>query len=172
MKVQAAIQEEVYDEEKKNAQLLLLTRMGLDVVYSSCHPTIQNPIPDERYLNSLKSSRIHSKPCCEYRYMNFFSVNSDNGLYTEYYALSNRLCDLDDFDLCEIERTYRQKIKDNLSILNDSVCMNECPVVAYCWGKCINNELYFEDFRKNPSKYCGRESLHAKIKDMAEKGYI
>lgn len=171
MRVQAAIQDEVYDKDKKESQIRTLTKMGIkNISYGSCHPTVQKPDPDKMYLDSLKNPSVHTKPCCEYRYMNFFSVNSNNDLYSEYYALSNKFSSLNDFDFDEIEKAYKKKIIDNLSILNDEVCMKQCPVVAYCWGKCINNELYFEDFRKNPSKYCGMTSLEKRIKDMADQG--
>jgi len=173
MKVQAAVQDEVFDKAKKTAQIRMLTAMGIkNISYGSCHPTVQNPEPDKMYIEALKSTAMHSKPCCEYRYMNFFSVNSDNDLYSEYYALSNRFCSLSEAKFDAIEPAYKKKILDNLSVLKDDICMNECPVVAYCWGKCINNEIYFEDFRNNPSKYCGRESLNKRVEMMAQAGRL
>jgi sulfatase maturation enzyme AslB (radical SAM superfamily) len=173
MKVQAAVQDEVFDKDKKTAQIRMLTAMGIkNISYGSCHPTVQNPEPDKMYIEALKSPAMHSKPCCEYRYMNFFSVNSDNDLYSEYYALSNRFCSLSEANFDAIELAYKKKILDNLSVLKDDICMNACPVVAYCWGKCINNEIYFEDFRNNPSKYCGRESLNKRVDTMAQAGKL
>lgn len=173
MIVQAAVQDAVFDQEKKEKQTRELFKMGIKKIkYGSCHPTNQNPDPDKTYLENLKNPTIHSKPCCEYRYMNFFTINSNNDLYSEYYALENNFGHLSDFDFDNIEKLYRQKILENLSILKDDVCMNQCPVVAYCWGKCINNELYFEEFKNNPSKYCGREGLENRISDMAIRGEL
>jgi len=168
MTVQAAVQEKQFDETKKEQYYKFLLKLGVkNIVYGSCHPTIQNPDLDKGYVDYLKSGSISNAPCCEYRFMRFFTINSKNELSSEYYTAENKFGNLKDFDFDFIENIYKNKIKNNMSILKDETCMNECPVVAYCWGKCVNHELYNKDFAEQPSKYCDREKLIKKIRNLA-----
>ena len=173
MKVQAAIQQEVFDAEKKKEYFRTLAKIGVtDIVYGHCHPSKHNPTPDDMYLHHLKMPKITNRPCCEYRWMNFFAVNSDNSLFSEYFSMEGRFGDLGEVDFERIEALYRNKIEKNMAVLNDEVCREQCPVLAYCWGRCVTHELYLEEFRKSPSKFCGKEDLEKKIGGLAVAGSL
>ena len=120
----------------------------------------------------MASHKITNSPCCEYRYMNFFTVNSDNTLFSEYFLMDGGFGNLGEVDFERIEGLYRSKIEKNMAVLHDPVCMDSCPVLAYCWGRCVAHELFFDDFRKAPSKFCGRSQLERAIGNLAGSGEL
>ena len=171
MTVQAAVQQEVFEEGRKLDYLRELSKIGVEKIkYGFCHPTKHNTKPDEGYLKHLASPKITNSPCCEYRYMNFFTVNSDNTLFSEYFLMDGGFGDLGEVDFDRIERLYRSKIENNMAVLHDPVCMDACPVLAYCWGRCVAHELFFDDFKNSPSKFCGRSQLEEVVGNMANSG--
>lgn len=174
IKVQAAMQQKVMSIEAKLEYYANLLKLGFkehQIEYASVHPTVQNPNPDEQYLGGLKKVRFHTRPCCDYRYMNTFLVNSKNELFGSYYdtSINSKMADLASVNLDDLEKAYRHKILSRMAILKDEVCMNQCPVVSYCWGGCVNGDLFNKG---NPSKYCDREALTEAIAERAKQGVL
>lgn len=170
--VQSAIQQEVYDENKKREFYRELMKIGVKkIIYGTCYPTRQNPEPDKIYLDCLKSPRLIKKICCDYRFMKLFTINSNNEIVGDYFGLAKtKPFDLGGFgssyDMAHIEKSYEDKIRGRLNILRDKTCLDECPVVAYCWGGCQNSEFVANE----PSKNCDRESLKKVVDVLARNG--
>jgi radical SAM protein with 4Fe4S-binding SPASM domain len=168
--VQAAVQQKMYDEKKYKDFYRSIMKTGIKKIkYGCCHPTKQNPEPDDLFISSLKISRVIPKLCCDYRYMSFFTINNKNELIGDYFGRTNvNHGNIKNFDFDKLEFEYKQKIIDNLNIMRDKTCMEECPVVAFCWGGCQNNDF----IQENPSKTCGREGLEQVINKMAKEGTL
>lgn len=174
LKVQAAMQQKVLTMESKIEYFTNLLKLGFkreQIQYGSVHPTEQTPDPDQQYLDCLQKVKFHTRPCCDYRYMTTFLVNSKNELFGSYYdtSINSKMADLNCFEMDELEAKYRQKILDRMAIFNDEVCMKKCPVVAYCWGGCVNGDLFNKG---NPSKYCAREALTKAVMEKAKDGTL
>ena len=172
--VQAAVQQKMYDNTKKIEFFRSLIKIGVKkILYGTCYPTQQNPDPDQIYLECLKNPRLVQKTCCDYRYMNLFTINSKNEIVGDYFGLYQaKPFNLKDFGFSygmdDLEKAYKEKIRNGLNILHDKTCMDECPVVAYCWGGCQNSEFN----AKEPSRYCSRDSLESLVRSMAEQGSL
>ena len=169
IKVQAAIQDQVADEEKKISFFENLVSIGVlfdNITYGGVHPTVKNPKVDEAYKDYLRSTTFWKSPCCEYRYMAHFGFNPDGSYDYDYFenVSESRSFNLSEFGksygIAEIEDIYRNKIQKNMSVMNDEVCMNKCPVLAYCWGRCHNNTFNLS----NPSAHCNMRGLEEEVK--------
>jgi len=170
IKVQAAIQDAVSDESEKEKFFENLVRIGVkfeNITYGGVHPTTKNPHADQTYLNHLKSTSFWRIPCCDYRYMAHFSFNPDGSIDDDYFGNISERNTLNisgfgrSYGVEELESMYRSKIERNMSIMNDEVCLNKCPVLAYCWGRCHNNALAVI----NPSSHCDMIGLEKAVVD-------
>lgn len=169
MKIKAAVQDCVSDEAEKIKLFEDLVKIGVpfeNIIYGGVHPTKNNPKVDETYTNYLKEKTFWKVPCCDYRYMSHFSFNPDGSLDDDYFL---HIQDRSSFNISEfgrkygikeLEFAYEQKIRNNLSIMQDEVCLGQCPVVAYCWGRCHNNGFV----TKNPSSHCDMKGLEEGVK--------
>jgi radical SAM protein with 4Fe4S-binding SPASM domain len=169
IKVQAAVQDQVADEDEKVSFFESLISIGVlfdNITYGGVHPTVKNPKVDEAYTNYLRSTTFWKSPCCEYRYMAHFGFNPDGSYDYDYFEniSENRSFNLSEFGksygIAEVEDIYRNKIQKNMSVMNDEVCMNKCPVLAYCWGRCHNNTFNLS----NPSSHCNMRGLEEEVK--------
>jgi hypothetical protein len=169
IKVQAAIQDQVADEEEKISFFENLVSIGVlfdNITYGGVHPTVKNPKVDEAYKDYLRSTTFWKSPCCEYRYMAHFGFNPDGSYDYDYFenVSESRSFNLSEFGksygIAEVEDIYRNKIQKNMSVMNDEVCMNKCPVLAYCWGRCHNNTFNLN----NPSSHCNMRGLEEEVK--------
>lgn len=168
IKVQAAIQDSMASEEEKARFFENLVRIGVllkNITYGGVHPTEKNPRVDETYLKHLKSTSFWRTPCCDYRYMAHFSFNPDGSIDGDYFGnIKDRATfNISEFGksygIAELEDFYRSKIEKNMSVMNDEVCLNECPVLAYCWGRCHNNAHAV----RNPSSHCDMVGLEKAV---------
>lgn len=165
IKIQASLTETDGQSRKEFYRTLL--KLGIEsknIVYACAHVTPRNPEPNQYYLKSLRSGRGRTKPCCEFRYMSHFIVDSTNRLYINYFEKGSPLGELDD-ELDRIERGYRDRVLDQMPILHDKVCMEKCDVVGYCWGGCTSSKPLTGYY---PSEYCGRHELTRAIAGLAD----
>ena len=169
--VQAAVQQDVYEEKKYKEYIRSLLKIGIKkILYGTCYPTRQNPEPDQIYLDCLQKPRLLKRPCCDYRFMGLFTINSKNEIVGDYFGLSDakplKLSELGkSYDLESLERHYEEKMRGRLNILHDKTCLEQCPVVAYCWGGCQNSEF----ISKEPSKYCNMAGLKEMVDGLASR---
>lgn len=170
IKVQAAIQDAVSGDAHKEKFFENLVRIGVlldNITYGGVHPTVKNPHVDQTYLDHLKSTSFWRIPCCDYRYMAHFSFNPDGSIDDDYFGniAERSALNISEFGrsygVKELESMYRSKIERNMSIMNDKVCLNKCPVLAYCWGRCHSNNLAVT----NPSSHCDMIGLEKAVVD-------
>lgn len=168
IKVQAAIQDSMASKEEKARFFENLVRIGVsfkNITYGGVHPTEKNPKVDETYLKHLKSTSFWRTPCCDYRYMAHFSFNPDGSIDSDYFGniKDSATFNISEFGksygIAELEDFYRSKIEKNMSVMNDEVCLNQCPVLAYCWGRCHNNAHAV----RNPSSHCDMVGLEKAV---------
>jgi radical SAM protein with 4Fe4S-binding SPASM domain len=175
IKVQAAIQDAMSDENEKIKFFESLVRIGVsfeNITYGGVHPTIKNPKVDQTYLDHLKSTTFWRIPCCDYRYMAHFSFNPDGSMDNDYFGNISEKSELNisdfgrSYGIEELEAAYRHKIEKNMNIMNDEVCLKKCPVLAYCWGRCHNNSMAVN----NPSAHCDMAGLEKAVKESFSGG--
>jgi radical SAM protein with 4Fe4S-binding SPASM domain len=168
IKVQAAVQDQVLNEEDKIKFFENLISVGVllkNITYGGVHPTKKNPKLDDTYVNSLRSKTFWRVPCCDYRYMSHFSINPDGSFDDDYFqnVQRNIVRNISDFGKCyeisDLELSYREKIEKNMSVMNDRICLEKCPVLAYCWGRCHNNGYTLS----NPSAHCDMKGLEEEV---------
>jgi radical SAM protein with 4Fe4S-binding SPASM domain len=150
LSVQAAMDET--DIEKKCAFYRGLLEIGVKyekIIYGATSPTERKPEIKENHKR-ITSSLMTFTPCCIYRYMQFFAVDSDNKLYKTYHNGSAPLGSLNDFNFDEIEKAYKSAILSDMAVLQDSTC-RKCDILGLCWGGCVTN---CNVYGKNPSSTC------------------
>ena len=175
IKVQAAIQDAVSDEVEKARFFENLVRIGVsfdNITYGGVHPTAKNDKVDQTYLDHLKSTTFWRIPCCDYRYMAHFSFNPDGSIDDDYFGNIEERSSLNisgfgrSYGVPELESMYRRRIERNMSVMNDEVCLNQCPVLAYCWGRCHSNSFAV----RNPSAHCDMVGLERAVSESIAAG--
>jgi radical SAM protein with 4Fe4S-binding SPASM domain len=164
--VQAAVRDEFFTTDYKKSFYKTMLKLGVykdNIIYGCIHPTKKKPDPQQMYLQSLKMVKLRDNPCCKFRYMRNFVIDSSNSVFGEFFNASqeNRLGSLDD-DLETIQQRYKELILNTMPALKDEKCMS-CPVLGFCWGGCISGNSFVHD---QPSKYCNQEGLIAEVKKV------
>lgn len=177
--IQASIQDEVYSEEKKRKFYKMIYSLGINnILYGCVHPTKQNPELDQSFKMAFKSKKIKNIPCCNYRYMSYFNISSNNKIYRSYYTEDDNtfLGDLENFNEInlsylekDVARSYKEGIKKDMAIFQDDQCLNHCPVLAYCWGKCVSHDIAS---KKKPSNFCNQKLLFEESLKLHKEGKI
>ena len=131
-------------------------------------------IAESSYFNKTKekkfiSMREMAKPCCSYRYMRHFVIQS-NKIYGNYFdkSESSFLGDLtNNFE--ELPEKYKKYIEQNMPILKDETCLN-CSALPICWGQCVGHGL-FDDL--TPSQLCNQKEMIEKMNNLlCKKEYL
>ena len=144
--------------------------LGLGVIYENIYigcavPTKHNPEISQRMKKVLSNGGLYAIPCCKYRFMRDFVVDSNNNIYCDYfYKNENFLGKLTD-PIDVIAENHRYIIKESMPALNDKKCM-ECPVIGACWGFCCNLVTI------NPSDHCNQTGLIENVKKRVAEGKI
>lgn len=102
---------------------------------------------------SSKFLRISKKPCCVFRYMGHFTIDS-RGLHGNYYEPEATFLGKLDDPLRDIEKAYRQYIIEQMPAYNDPVCRS-CPALDICWGGCFGSI----ESQELPSRYCDQQKM-------------
>lgn len=170
IKVQASLKDEIfYDQEKKVAFFEYFIRKGMyveNISWNGLFPTRRNPIISQAFKEASKPPVLNASPCCKYRFMSRIHVDPNNKIYSDYFQHNyiNEMCFLGtlDDDIEKIEEKYKNMILQEMPIMKDKNCM-DCPVIGYCWGKCINAN---ETINIKPSLLCNKSEL---IKEVFSK---
>ena len=167
IRVQASIDEKHFNEDLalEFHKTMLMAGVMLDHMHFGLNvPTGQNPDPGAKFIE-ISRSKVYSRACCKYRFMNNLIVDSRNNVYCDYFhtRAENLLGSLDD-PISKIEEGHRKIISSKMQVLNDDKCM-ECSVIGACWGWCCNLVGLVK-----PSEHCNQAGLISKIKSSAESG--
>lgn len=165
------IKDEFQKESYKKKFFDYLNNIGISnnqIIFGCIHPTKLSPTPQNTYLKVLKSPNPIIQPCCKYRFMSNFVVDSSNKIFSNYFSIENSLIGNLDDSINKIENTHKEQIKKTMACLHDKKCQ-ECPVIGFCWGKCISGEPLFDN---KPSNYCDQESLINKVKELCSDGTV
>jgi radical SAM protein with 4Fe4S-binding SPASM domain len=169
MKVQASINgDEFFTENNIFNFYKILLKIGViyENIYIGCVvPTEHNPKISNKIKEVFANGQFYSSPCCKYRFMRDFVVDSTNNIYCDYfYKKENLLGSLTD-PIEKIAENHKRIIKEKMPALSDKKCM-ECPVIGACWGFCCNLVTI------NPSDYCNQSGLIEKVRDHVAKGKL
>jgi len=128
-------------------------------------PTKQNPEPDEDFM-SIVTKAANVKPCCKYRHMRNFVVDSSSRVFGDYFdADNNNFLGLLSDPLEKISSNHEKLIRASMPVLNDPKCA-KCPVIGLCWGWCANTKAL------RPSDHCKPDILLKRARQNAEKGNL
>lgn len=162
--VQASLQEEFLKKENLIEFYKILLMHGIkfeNIMAGLICPTNHNPKLDQEFIETHKKN-ARTRPCCKYRHMVNFVVDTSNKVYCDYFDATGRnLLGLLSDPIKEMARNHEKIIRDSFSVLNDPKCKT-CPVIGLCWGWCANTKGL------NPSDYCDQELLIEKAKKNAE----
>lgn len=161
--VQASMQEEFMTKENLLDFYKTLLMCGIkfeNILPGFVCPTKQNPKLDEGFVEVHKTPR--TRPCCKYRHMVNFVVDTSNNVYCDYFEANgkNLLGKLDD-PIKQMASNHERIIRESFSVLNDPKC-KQCPVIGMCWGWCANTKGL------NPSDHCDQQLLIEKVKKNAD----
>lgn len=167
--VQASLVDEAINEEVISEFYRELLMVGIKfekIRFGSIVPTEHHPQKGKRFLESCRGG-VFPVPCCKYRFMHDFVVDSTNMIYCDYFDAEqkNYLGELSD-PIEQIEAMHKKQIKEHMEVLNDDKC-KACPVLGACWGWCCNTNKTMR-----PSEYCDQKGLHERILKNAEMGNL
>lgn len=167
--VQASLVDEAINEDVITSFYKELLMVGVrfeKIRFGSIVPTEHHPEKSERFLGACRGG-VFPVPCCKYRFMHDFVVDSTNRIYCDYFdaAQKNYLGELSD-PIEQIEAAHIKQINDQMEVLNDEKC-KACPVVGICWGWCCNINKTMR-----PSEHCDQEGLHARAIENARSGNL
>jgi radical SAM protein with 4Fe4S-binding SPASM domain len=171
--VQAALQKEIIERPNYCIEFVqYLTSLGVKLDKTrvgSIFPTEVRPEPQESWLNYRKKTiNIQTRPCCKYRYMANFKIDSDNTIYDNFYKKENSRLGTLDNTVDEICEKNLELIFSDMPSLNDKTCM-DCPVLGYCWGGCVSGHIYIGN---KPSLSCSKKELIPYIQNLADTGKL
>lgn len=146
-------------------QLLMSGVKYENIMVGFVAPTKHRPKPDEDFLR-VSTRSAHVKPCCKYRFMSNFVVDTSNRVFCDYFdANSNNLLGSLSDPIESIAAAHERVIRATMPVLNDPKCA-KCPVIGLCWGWCANTKCL------KPSDHCNPEYLMKRAKQNAEKGNL
>jgi len=162
--VQASLQEEFMTKENLVEFYKILLMHGVrfeKIIAGFVCPTKHNPRLDDEFVE-LHRKTPRTKPCCKYRHMANFVVDTSNNVYCDYFDATgkNLLGKLSD-PISQMAKNHERIIRESFSVLNDPKCKS-CPVIGMCWGWCANTKGL------NPSDHCDQALLMEKVKKNAE----
>lgn len=166
--VQASLTEEamkIDDIVEMYKRLLMCGVKYESIIVGFVAPARHRPEPDADFLRVVTRS-AHVKPCCKYRFMSNFVVDTSNRVFCDYFDANNEnlLGALSD-PIESIAAAHERVIRATMPVLNDPKCA-ECPVVGLCWGWCANTKCL------RPSDHCDPELLMKRARQNAEKGNL
>ncbi len=166
IKIQTAAQDKFFENQNIKEFFLIFKTIGINKEQISTGVLASTKYfkAGQKNLDYLRGSSVFNAPCCIFRYMSFFVIDS-NGIHTNYFDndKQEKMCNFQEqYDFSLIEKLYKKHIIENMPILRDSKCM-KCPVVGLCWGKCFGSSC-----SQNPSNYCGQEKLIERVSSLAE----
>lgn len=168
MVVQTSLSET--DMTKENLIDLYKTMLMHGVIFDKIMPgficpTKHNPKLDEEFVDIHKRFP-RTRPCCKYRHMVNFVVDSSNNVYCDYFDADgkNLLGRLDD-PISRMASNHERIIRESFSVLNDPKC-KKCPVIGMCWGWCANTKGL------NPSDHCDQQLLLDKVGKNAKQNNL
>lgn len=128
-------------------------------------PTKTNPKLDDEFIEIHKRFP-RTRPCCKYRHMVNFVVDTSNNVYCDYFDATGRnlLGKLSD-PISQMAKNHERIIRESFPVLNDPKC-KQCPVIGMCWGWCANTKGI------NPSDHCDQAILIEKVKKNAEQNNL
>jgi radical SAM protein with 4Fe4S-binding SPASM domain len=169
--ITAAINDHLYHEDYKRRFVEYVTNLGIissHISFGCIHPTKIKPTPGDAYLRILQSGEPITKPCCKFRFMSNFVIDGSNQVFADYFSTADSSIGLLTDSIEQIEQRHRELIKGSMACLQDSKC-NECPVIGFCWGKCVAGEPLFG---KKPSDYCDQQAIIKRAAELCETGEI
>jgi len=166
--VQASLPEESMNMENLVDMYKHLLMSGVKyekIIVGFVAPTRQRPNPDGDFLRVVTRA-AHVKPCCKYRLMSNFVVDTSNRVFCDYFDVNsdNLLGDLSD-PIESIAAAHERVIRSTMPVLNDPKCA-KCPVIGLCWGWCANTKCL------KPSDHCDPDTLLKRVRQNAEKGNL
>lgn len=167
--IQASMVDEAINEEvifSFYKELLMLGIKFEKIRFGSIVPTEHHPNKGKKFLESCQSG-VFPVPCCKYRFMHDFVVDSTNKIYCDYFDAEqkNYLGELSD-SIEKIEEMHVKKIREQMEVLHDEKC-KQCPVIGICWGWCCNTNKTMK-----PSEHCDQAGLYSRALANAEKGNL
>jgi radical SAM protein with 4Fe4S-binding SPASM domain len=174
--IQASLKDEIhFDIEKKLAFFEYFIRKGMyvdHIKWNALFPTKRNPALSEAFKKSQKHMGIVHSPCCKFRFMSRIQLDPDGKLYSDYFQndFTKELCFLGTLTsgMQEVEDQYKNMILQEMPIFKDKNCMT-CPVLGYCWGKCINANVVAGFM---PSEVCNQKELTKDVFDRLARGEL
>jgi len=167
-KIQAAVKDKHQNDKEHSDFLRVLMKMGVDpenIKYGCVHPTVNNPEPNDSFSSYLKELPIRQIPCCKYRLMGSFCIDTKENVYSNYYTKNqNSLLGKLTTNIEEIKEEYSKSI-NQMPSLHDDKC-KKCPVIGYCWGGCVNGMI------EKPSDYCNQKGLIESVELSAKAGNL
>jgi len=91
-----------------------------------------------------------SKPCCSFRYMQYFCIDGEKLTNNYFYDGDEFFLGNLDSSLEDIKERYKKSILNSMPIMQDETCRS-CPALDFCWGQCLGQQQF-----KNhkPSELC------------------
>lgn len=153
--IQSALtQEALSDKEALKEHIFILETIGIKKE-KILLGTIANT--DFYKKQNRKNNSIRKLPCCVFRYMSFFTIDSE-GLFGNFFDKKKSFLGNFDTHIETIKEKYQQYILDTMPVLKDEKCLS-CPALGHCWGSCYGE---FENKNK-PSQHCNQEEIVNKM---------
>jgi len=169
--VMASVRDRIYNAGYKEKFIDYCVRLGIHrdhIIFGCIYPTKTNNVPEQSYLRILKSCTPIAKPCCKFRFMTNFVIDGSNKVFSNYFSLNDSCIGSLDDSMESIEIAHKSQIYSTMPCLQDEKC-KKCPVLGFCWGKCIVGEPLFGS---RPSDFCDQEALISHTEKLSQNGDI
>jgi radical SAM protein with 4Fe4S-binding SPASM domain len=173
IRVKAALRQQFMTKEHYERFLKLMTGIGIPanrVTFGSAHPTDHHLSLDEEMFRLSHKARINliGYPCCKFRVQTEYWIQPDGNLYDVAFGYARDKLGTVNDDLEKIVENRKVLVREKFPCFNDPGC-DDCPVLGYCWGGCVNAQMVVKD---RPSHFCNREGLTQHVTRLAKEGIL